>query len=511
MDAAGKIVSLLQSAGVRRLFGMPGGGGNADLVEAALHAGLPFTLAHTETSSAFMASAQAEITGIPGVCLATLGPGAASLMNGIANAYLDRIPLIALTDCIDPEQSGVMLHQAIDHGRIFAAVVKWTARPALGEISEILARALELAAAPPQGPVHLDLFGGEPVLPRALESFPYPPAAVSRSVLAASRRPVLLAGLGARAAVTCAAIRNTCKRLRIPALVTYKAKGVVPDHDPWFGGVFTNGALERHLLNRADLILIAGLDPVELLPRPWTLPQPVVSVVDWPVAQKHIPVAGFCPLEELAVESDWTAEEVCGLAERQRSLMRVTGDGLLPHRVAEILAESYPGSRATVDAGAHMFPVMSLWPAREPAGMLISNGLSTMGFALPAAIGAAFLDRPRPVVVFTGDGGLMMCLGELRTAARENLPLRIIVFDDGALSLIRLKQEQRGYDTGALSINGVDWRAVAGGMGMTAREAASDQELRDALSETATVAGPVLIAARINASVYPEVVRALRG
>src|SRR5271157_510941 len=128
------VIRRLVGAGVKRLFGMPGGGSNADLVEAAGRAGLPFTLAHTETASAFMAAAQAEITGQPGACIATLGPGAASLMNGVSHAYLDRVPLIAITDChADPSAAG-MGHQALPQSAMFAPVVKFTARLERGKV-----------------------------------------------------------------------------------------------------------------------------------------------------------------------------------------------------------------------------------------------------------------------------------------------------------------------------------------------------------------------------------------
>jgi len=179
--------------------------------------------------------------------------------------------------------------------------------------------------------------------------------------------------------------------------------------------------------------------------------------------------------------------------------------------VVELVAEAYPGARATVDAGAHMFPVMALWPAEEPSGVLISNGLSTMGFALPAAIGAALLDRSKPIVVFTGDGGLLMCTGELRTAAREKLPLRIIVFQDDELSLIKIKQEQRGYRTNGVSIGEIDWGLVASGFGVSAHDATSETHLRSALQQTTDCPGPALIAARISTGTYGATIRALRG
>ena len=488
------IVEALRAAGVARLFGMPGGGSNADLIEAAGRAGLPFTLAHTEAASAFMAAAQAEITGNPGACIATLGPGAASLMNGLAHAFLDRVPLIAITDCHpDPQAAGVA-HQALAQSAIFRPVVKFTARLQRGTVADLMAQAI---AAATDGPVHLDVPAEvtATVTDSVAMRHPAPPSYEAPAKITA-RRPVLLIGLGARVS----GIARLCERFRVPALVTYKAKGTVPDRHPWFGGVLTNGELEREILERADEFVAVGLDEVELLPRPWAYPQPLIHVRPSQLGGALQPCG-------------WDAAEVNGLAERQRERMRIDcpGEGIAPHRLVETVAEVYSGARVTVDAGAHMFPVLSLWPASEPRGLLISNGLSTMGFALPAAVGAALLDRPRPVVAFTGDGGLMMCLGELRTAAREALPLRVIVFDDGVLSLIKIKQVSRGYRTGGVDIGGIDWAALAGAFGVTSRHAATEDELRAHLRETADLAGPVLIAAKVNARAYEETIRVLRG
>jgi acetolactate synthase I/II/III large subunit len=134
-----------------------------------------------------------------------------------------------------------------------------------------------------------------------------------------------------------------------------------------------------------------------------------------------------------------------------------------------------------------------------------------MGFALPAAIGAALLDRSRPVVAFTGDGGLLMSLGELQTAAREQVPIRTIVLDDRALSLIRIKQLQRGYVPNGTALGAVDWRAVGTGLGLVAHQADTASALRAALADTVNCAGPVLIAATVSPSTYPATMRALRG
>jgi len=158
-----------------------------------------------------------------------------------------------------------------------------------------------------------------------------------------------------------------------------------------------------------------------------------------------------------------------------------------------------------------MFPALALWPAQEPCGLLISNGLATMGFALPAAIGAALLDRSRPTVALTGDGGLLMCTAELRTAARERLPLRIVIFDDSALSLIKIKQLQRGYRTDGVRIGDIDWRALGDAMGLPAYQVRDETTLANCLSDTARVDGPVLIAATIDPQPYQQIIRALRG
>jgi acetolactate synthase-1/2/3 large subunit len=314
-----------------------------------------------------------------------------------------------------------------------------------------------------------------------------------------------------------------CERFNIPALVTYKAKGVVPDTHSWFGGVLTNGALEREVLEGADAFLAIGLDPVELLPKAWTLKQPILSITSWPLIQQQIPfdyelIGPVVPLlqavaEFLSREDGWSPAELLSLVRRQGDNMRPNGHlgELLPHRVVELVADRYRGARITVDAGAFMFPVMALWPADEPLGVLISNGLSTMGFALPAAIGAALLERSKPVIAFTGDGGLLMCLGDLRTAARESLRVRVIVFDDGDLSLIKIKQVHRGYQPIGVSIGEIKWQSLGAGLGILALEANSEESLKACLAETVEYPGPVLIAAKISSDGYQATIRAMRG
>ena len=411
------IVRRFVEAGVRGLFGMPGGGSNLDLLEAAARADVPFVLSHTETAGALMACAQAEITRAPGACLATLGPGVASLANGVAHARLDRVPLVVVTDGLPVAVRRTYDHQALDHAAFLAPLVKRSVLVEPRDDGHAAAAAIAAALAPPPGPVHLDC--PSDVAPgRPRRDAAHGPAAATRAtatgaaahlpapLLAGSRRPLVIAGLGIGTASEAARLRALCERRGMPALVTYKAKGVVPDTHPSFAGVFTHAALEEPFVRSADLIVAVGLDPVELLPRPWTYPQPVVACGPWPNDGRHVPVAAqatgdlddlVAALDErLRADTAWSASEIRRQADGQREALRIEAAGFAPYRAVEAAARAAgPGARVTVDAGAHMFPIVALWPVSEPRQMLISNGLSTMGYALPAAIGAALLDRPR--------------------------------------------------------------------------------------------------------------------
>jgi acetolactate synthase-1/2/3 large subunit len=540
------LVHNLLEAGVQYLFGMPGGGSNLDIIEAAHKQGLPFVLSHTEVAGAFMASAQAEATGRPGACLATLGPGVASLTNGVANALLERIPLLVLTDCHPAAIRNIMQHQTISHTGLFSPITKASFELGREKVDETLAQALATATRFPPGPVHLDCSsevakavfeeaaGAEKLAPGTgqalsgqIDTRETNLAALQSSeikdILSQARRPVVLVGLGARSARSSAAVRKLCQRFNLPALVTYKAKGVIADEDPGFAGVLTNGSLEKKILGQSDLFLAVGLDPVELLAKSWDYPQPLIRCSQGVLEQHHLPVRAELvgdigdTLEEISLflpeQNEWDNDWLAGQLEAQRNAMRPVGEAgkLWPHRVVELVAQVYPRARGTVDAGAHMFGVMALWPASYPNNLLISNGLASMSFALPGAIGLALLDRTQPTLAFTGDGGLLMGVAELRTAVREKLPLRVIVFDDEALSLIKLKQQQWGYALQGIALEGVNWEQLATGLGATGRKATTEAELWQVLEETFNIKGPVLIDARIDPTPYQAMLNALRG
>jgi acetolactate synthase-1/2/3 large subunit len=236
------------------------------------------------------------------------------------------------------------------------------------------------------------------------------------------------------------------------------------------------------------------------------------------VADGHVPfqvqlvsddLSGLEEIAEGLATSDWDAARISQT--RRRSVV-VPGNGLTAQQVVQVAAARLASvARVTVDAGAHMLPVTWLWPVADPNGMLISNGLATMGFALPAAVGAALADRTRPVVALTGDGGLLMCAGELLTAAREKLRIITIVFADASLSLIDIKQRARGLTSRGVALGATDWSQVARGFGAAAFRADDEPSLARAVDQALECDGPCVVDARIDPSNYGRTLAAVRG
>lgn len=535
------IVAGLLHAGVPRLFGVPGGGSNLELLEAARAQGLPFVLCHHESAAAIMAGVTGELTGHPGAVLATLGPGVTASATGLAQAFLDRDPLIFISDRHPEAALTFTTHQRLDHGAHLGPIVKESLLVSAASAAHRVAHAAQLALAEPRGPVHLDLpadVGTRDAVPVALRATPPALSAPdglaldqAAALIRRSRRPVVIAGLQCRPADT-KWLRALAESVPTPVLTTYKAKGALPDPHPLAMGVFTGGALEEPLVRHADLIVALGLDTVELIPRRWSYTAPVLSLARSPVAEPRRSAPGggayFVPeaevvgdlgviLEELAPRlagyvADW---DVAWLDRARRERLRaleVGVPGLAPHRVVQLARELTPaGAIATVDAGAHMFPATAYWLATDLGECLISNGLATMGFALPAAIAAQLCHPERRVVCFTGDGGLGMVAAELETVARLALPIIVVVFDDGALSLIDIKREQKGHAGAPLRYAGPDLAALARAFGLRAFTAATEAELERALVSAVTSPGPALIAARIDASGYRRTLEIVRG
>lgn len=536
------IVEGLVRAEVPRIFGVPGGGSNLEVLEAARARGLRFVLCHQEWAACIMAAVTGELTGRPGAVLSTLGPGVTASATGLAHARLDRCPLIYVSDRHPADVLQFATHQYVDHGAHVGAIAKESLTVGPDSAAHWVAHAVRLALAEPRGPVHLDLpadVAGRSAVPAAtsVAPTPLPPldgALMERAaaMIRAARRPLVIAGLGCRPA-DAKWLRAFAEAVPTPVLTTYKAKGAIPDPHPLALGIFTGGALEEPLVERADLIIAFGLDTVELIPRRWGYTAPVLSLTRCPAAEPRLQAPGggayFTPalevvgepgaiLEDLAsrimgrMHADWDVVEVDRIRRQRIAALEVAVPGLAPHRVVQMTRElTAAGSIATVDAGAHMFPATAYWLALEPGECLISNGLATMGFALPAAIAAQLVHPDRRVVCFTGDGGLMMVAAELETVARLGLPIVIVVFDDEALSLIAIKQEQKGLEGVSMRYAGPDLRALARAFGLRAFTATDEATLHAALIGAQTAPGPALIDARIDASGYRRMLEIVRG
>jgi len=526
------LIDGLRRAGVQRIFGVPGGGSNLELLEAARLQELPFVLCHQESAACVMAAVTGELTGAPGAALSTLGPGVAASCTGIAHAFLDRSPMIYLSDRHPAALLDFASHQAFDHAAFLASVVKGSLAVTPESAGHWIAHATQLAMKEPRGPVHLDLpadIAGRPAVPVAAPppALPQQPAAAdldrAATMIRQAKRPVVVAGLQSRGAEA-KWLRAFAEALPAPVLTTYKAKGALPDPHPLAMGVFTGGVLEEPVVGRADLIIAFGLDTVELIPRRWSYSASVLSLVRSPSGERDfftpaLEVVGDlgAMLEELAPRlhqhhADWDVVEVDRLRRERLRALEIGVPGLAPHRVVQIARELTPaGTIATVDAGAHMFQAAEYWQAVEPGEFLISNGLSTMGFALPAAIAAQLVYPEQRVVCFTGDGGFMMVAAELETAARLRLPITVIVFNDAALSLIEIKQEQKGYAGASMRYAGPDLAALARSFGVTSWSATDEAGFTSAFLAAQRAPGPTLIDARIDASGYRKMLEIVRG
>ena len=521
---ADAIAATLDAYGVRHIFGVPGGGSNLEIIAACEARGITWILTHTETAAALMAAATGELTGTPGVVATGLGPGATSAVNGIAYAHLDRAPVLLLTDAYRPETHDFITHQKVDHAALYAPIVKASDRARPDDVSDVLARLLDRALTAPLGPVHLDLSAidaGKPAVAPATSVKKAAPAlagdvAAARALIDDARRPVIIAGIQARDNQAAAALAALADHLACPVMTTYKAKGVYSDGAPRHAGLFTGAKTEAPWLADADLMILYGVDPVELVASPWPYEMPVLELAQAEVRPHYTAIAGslFGALPALAEAvagagqpanwSDAPAPQVLPDGEAE--------DGISPLAVVRVAIEAAPETaRITIDAGAHMLAPMALWPAKQPFDVQISNGLSTMGFALPAAIAAALADPKRPVIAFTGDGGLAMCLAELATLARHDLDVTVVVFNDAALSLIDVKQQQRGFKSAGVRYPALDLALIAVGADLHAARAETEAELRAALMRAFATPGPALIDARVDPSGYRAMFEAIRG
>ena len=526
------LAAALRARGVRRAFGVPGGGSSLDVIDALAAEGIAFVLTGGETSGALMAAVTAELGGAPGVVVTAVGPGAASAVNGIAYASLERAPVLLITDVAAADEGRHALHQRFDQGALFAPLAKGYLRPRPGDGLDRLEALLDAAAEHPAGPVQIDLSVAAASAPagglvrRAVGApapAPDPGAlAAARRLLAGAARPLIIAGMETRELSASEALRGFAQALLCPVMTTYKAKGAIAETAPQAIGCFTGAAAEARCFEGVDLLILFGLDPVELIPGRWRFDGPILSLsvhggYDYPapptVALHGALQRSAAALIEAPHATAWRDAALAALRDRLRSVTAMTGAGARTAQdvVAAVQRAAPERARLTVDSGAHMFSAMALWRAEAPGDVLKSNGLSTMGFALPAAIAAALEEPARPVIAMIGDGGLQMCLAELATAARIGCRIVVVVLNDSRLSLIDIKQQRQQRPSRGVRYQAIDYAAVARGLGCGAHRVAAADPLEPALARAFAQGGPVLVDVAVDPSAYNAQFEALRG
>lgn len=537
-SAAEIVATRLQEAGCRHAFGVPGGE-VLTLMAALEAAGIAFSLVKHENAGGFMAEGAhhaAALTGqgarVPGVLLATIGPGLANTVNVAANALQDQVPLIILSGSVGPSEAATYTHQVIDQSALMTPVTKASLTLADGAADVLIDRALALATADPMGPVHVDLAvslaGKAQPAPRRYRA-PRPAAAApapgpdldrARALVAAARRPVILAGLGAMHQEAAPALIQAAERLGAPVLTSYKAKGLLPeDHPLSLGGHGLSPKSDKialPLLEAADLVLSVGYDPIEMRAG-WIDP----FAPERHVALTHGPSLHGMHGAAACFEGDLAAGLSAVLAAREANESWTDGrpaaaraalteafagpQGWGPHAVFRAARRaSPPETVATADSGAHRILMSQIWPCPAPRTLLQSSGFCTMAVALPLAMGVKRAAPERPVLAVMGDAGLEMGLGELATL-RDWSPggFCVLVLVDESLALIALKQRQNGQASLGVDFGGTDWPAVAAAMGGVGHWIDDADSLEAALAEGwARKDGFTLLAARIDKRAY---------
>ena len=524
MNVAQLLVRCLENEGVRYVFGIPGEE-TLDL-NAALEDSekIRFVLTRHEQAAAFMADVYGRLSSFPGVCLATLGPGATNLLTGVADAQLDRAPLVAITGQAGLERVHLESHQYIDVVQMFGPVTKWSTRISVPEsVPEVVRKAFRLARIEKPGATHIEL--PEDVAKEEVRSTPlevrrtsYPQAqqeATQRAaeIINAAKSPVILAGNGVtrRNAVgnpTVDALRRFVQRSQIMATHTFMAKGVL---DPFGRHSLPPVGLQRpgadlanvkHLAD-ADVVIAVGYDLVEWAPVIWNPKRDKAVVhVDSTAAeldghyQPSIEVIGELD-ESLAALTELVKPRQDGNWVKASAGARLAKDKpgpLPPFAVIADLREALgPDDIVVSDVGAHKVWLARLFPAERPNTVVISNGLASMGIALPGAIAAKLVHPDRRVVAFCGDGGFLMNVQELETAKRLGTAIVVVVLVDGRLGIIDVNEQRQFGRTFGTDFGNPDFVQLARAFGIPAYAVESAKDLLPALRRALGVAGPSMV------------------
>ena len=510
MNGADLLVRSLEAEGVEYVFGLPGEE-LEDILFSLRDSSLSFVPVRHEQGAAFMADVYGRLTGSAGVALGTLGPGATNLMTGIADAYLDRAPAVAITGQGGRERLHKESHQVIDVPAMFEPITQATMQITDPEIiPEAVHKAFNVAEYEKPGPTHIEVpedtaataVDATPLSTHRHRPLPSPDAAVldaAAGVINDATAPVTLVGNGADRMDAAGSLRSLVDRTGIPVVSTYMGKGVVSDRADQSLMTLDSGpdGEAATALSRADVVLAIGYDLIEHHPVDWN-PDADTDVVHIDSAPAETD-AHYTPTVELIGDIDETLAELDTRVE----------DGIGPEWLATLrapieaqlttppdpddpfsVAGTFPYLRAAMndddilisDVGSHKMAIAQRFPTYEPGTCLISNGLATMGIAVPGGI-AASLATDRNVVTATGDGGFLMNAAEIETATRLGLSYTIIVFNDNDFGLISERQHEHTGDHFGTRLTNPDFTAFAESFGISATRPETWGEFEAAITE----------------------------
>ncbi len=527
--ASAVFVECLEAEGVRYVFGIPGEE-TLDLNESIEDSSIQFVPVRHEQGGAYMADVYGRLTQRAGVCLGTLGPGATNLVTAVADAYLDRAPLVALTGQSDLERMHKESHQYIDLMRVMRPITKWNAQltdPAI--IPEVVRKAFKLAESEKPGATHIEL--PEDVMAQPLDAQPLPRMEIARpepnardilraaDMIKSSVNPVVLAGNGVIRVGATQALREFARATNIGVASTFMGKGIVDFEDELSLGTTGLQAGDYSLagFDDADLVIAVGYDLVEHAPKHWNPNgDKKIIVIDTKAAE----IDGHFMHEIELIGDIYHILNI--LTEECRNVSFNGGSRRLHDVVMGRLEaakddDSFPAQPPRAlweirqvlgrkdilisDVGLHKLWIGRMFPAHEPDTVLIANGLAGMGFAVPAAIAAKLVHPDRTVITVNGDGGFMMNCQELETAVRLKTPIVNIIWENQQFGSIVWKQDNRFGRHFGVDFTNPDFVKLAEAFGMPAWRATSIDDFSQKLRHATTLDVPSLLVLPIDYSI----------
>jgi acetolactate synthase-1/2/3 large subunit len=511
MRCAELFIRCLENEGVEYIFGIPGEE-NLDVMDVLLDSSIRFITVRHEQGAAFMADVYGRLTGRPGVCLATLGPGATNLITGVADANMDRAPIIAIAGQGSTHRLHKESHQILDLVNLFKPISKYATQVLEPEIvPEVVRKAFKVAKAEKPGCSFIDL--PENIAAEVVEGKqplkvqdPLPPVPPEEKlkqaaeVITNASFPLLMAGNGAIRAHAGDALSEFATQLSIPVTMTFMAKGTVPRSHPMSLGAVGLSSQDYvgFGFDRADVVICVGYDLVEYHPRLWhrNPEQKIVHIDSLPaeVDEHYILEVGVlgnisATLRDLAKRvtprtGNWADPLRQAMIKEAGEHAEDDGFPVKPQKILWDLRNVLDAEGILIsDVGAHKMWIARLWQAYAPNTCIISNGFAAMGIGVPGALAAKLAYPDRQVVTITGDAGFLMNSQEIETALRMNLAFVILVWNDSKYGLIKWHQDRRFGRNSCIDFNNPDFVQYAESFGARGFRVESVDQLAPVLKE----------------------------